>query len=551
MSDDTAAKSAALVEEFITARFQFSPHFASQSGLHEFDGRVPDYSMESINSRLDQLRAFLDRLNALDGSKLDPLARYDLALTKYACESEIFSYAEMKSYENLPMLYSMAIGVSQYVKRDYAPLKERVVALIQHLQAIPYVLQVAEANLRRDLARPVLNTAMGMFGGQIIYFNGELTEQVQEVGDHSLIDNFAIARTEAVRALHRFIEQLQAREANAGNEFAIGRERYQHLLKYNEMVEMPLDEVLALGEADLQRNKQRLHEVAQQIDPSRDVREIVAALGKEHATSANLIEETRQTLERIRQFLIDNHVVTVPSEVRALVDETPPFMRWAFAFMSSPGPFEQVADQAYYYITLPDATWPSEKQDEWLTKFDYYTLDDISIHETYPGHYVNFLHMKQAPSKAAKLFRATTFVEGWAHYCEQMMVAELKYGGGNPKLQLAQLLEALVRDVRYVVAIRMHTMGMSVDEATQRFIDDAYMEEATGRAEAVRGTFDPGYFAYTLGKLQILKLREDYKAEQGDKYNLMDFHDRFLSFGSAPIALLRPLVLQHDDGKTL
>lgn len=551
MSDDTADKSQKLIEEFITARFEFSPHFASQSGLHEFDGRVPDFSMASINGRLAALHASLDQINALDMGKLNPLDRYNLALTNFACEQEIFGFEEMKSYENLPNFYSMAIGVSQYVKRNYAPLGERVVALIQHLRAIPYVLQVAEANLRRDLAKPVLNTAIGMFGGQITYLNGELTQDVQEVGDQKLIDDFATARTEAVHALRTFVSQLQAREATAGNDFAIGRERYEHLLKYTEMVELPLDEVLAIGEADLQRNKSKLQEIARQIDPNRDVREVVADMGKEHATSDTLIEETRQTLERIRQYLIDNHIVSVPSEVRAMVEQTPPFMRWAFAFMSSPGAFEQVADQAYYYITLPDPTWPPEKQEEWLTKFDYHTLDDISIHETYPGHYVNFLHMKQAPSKPARIFRATTFVEGWAHYCEQMMVAEQNYGGDNLKLQLAQLLEALVRDVRYVVAIRMHTQGMSVDEATQRFIDDAYMEEATGRAEAVRGTFDPGYFAYTLGKLEILKLREDYKKEQGDNYTLLDFHDRFLSFGSPPIALLRPLLLQHDDGKLL
>ncbi len=545
MSDDPAAKSAALVEEFITARFEFSPTFASITGLHEFDGRVADYSSESISKRLQQLHGFFDRINALDASGLDPIAAYDLKLVKFACESEIFSYEGMKVHETLPLLYSTSISVSQYVKRDYAPLGERVVSLIQHLRAVPFVLQTAEANLRRDLAKPVLNIAMGMFSGQITYLNGELTEQVQAVGNQELLDQFATARDEAVRALRAFIAQLQAREATASDDFAIGRDLYVQMLKYNEMVEMPLDEVLAMGEADLQRNKQRLQAVAAQIDPNREVREIVAEMGKQHAPAANLLAETRETLERIRQFLIDNHVVTVPSEVRALVEETPPYMRWAFAFMSSPGALEQKADQAYYYITLPDPTWPPEKQDEWLTKFDYYSLDDISIHETYPGHYVNFLHMKLAPSKAAKLFRATSFVEGWAHYCEQMMITELGFGGDHCH-ELAQLLEALVRDVRYVAAIAMHTQGMSVDEATQRFMDDAYMEEATARAEAMRGTFDPGYLAYTLGKLQILKLREDYKAARGDQYSLLDFHDRFLSFGSPPIALLRPLVLAAE-----
>jgi len=548
-----ADKCAALVEEFTTEFFAANPVSAAASGLHQYDGQVADLSREGIERRLAYLHEFLQRAAAVDENQLDRLGRYDLGLVKFSAGQQIFQMADMDAAATMPMIYNWQIGVSNYVKRNYAPLPERVAGLVQHLKAIPGVLDAARANLKPALSRPVLTTALGMFGGQVHYLQGELTEQVMAVNDKELMKQFDLARDNAVMALKDFLTFLHRMEKNVSDDFAIGRDRYQKLLWAYEMVDLPLDEVLAIGEADLARNKARLLELASLHFAGHDLRTVVAEMGREHTSSERLIEETRGSLERIRQFLLDEQIVSVPSEVRALVEETPPYMRWAFAFMSSPGPFEQVADQAFYYLTLPDPSWPPEKQDEWLTKFDRYTLDDISVHETYPGHYVNFLHMKNAPSRASKVFRATTYVEGWAHYCEQMMIAEAGYGKAEfgVKLEIAQLLEALVRNVRYVNAINMHVNGLSVDEATSRFVADAYMEEATGRAEAVRGTFDPGYFAYNLGKLMILKLRADYQQEQGDSYDRKGFHDRFLSFGSPPIKLLRPLVLAHDDGKLL
>ena len=267
-------------------------------------------------------------------------------------------------------------------------------------------------------------------------------------------------------------------------------------------------------------------------------------MSRHHPTADSLIAETGDMLERIRKFVIDLDIVTVPSEVRCRAIETPSFMRWATAALDMPGPFEERATEAYYYVTPVEPHWTPEQAEEWLSNMNYATLENTSVHEAYPGHYVHYLHTKSAPSKVSKAFGAYSFWEGWAHYTEEMMIEE-GYADGNPRLRIGQISDALLRDCRYVCAIRMHTQGMSVDEATVFFKENAYMEDLPARKEATRGTFDPMYLNYTLGKLMIMKLREDYRREQGSAYSLKRFHDTFLSFGAPPIPLVRQMMLEN------
>jgi len=261
-----------------------------------------------------------------------------------------------------------------------------------------------------------------------------------------------------------------------------------------------------------------------------------------HATADRLIPATRDMLEEIREFLIEQGVISIPSEVRALVDETPRHMRWAFAMMDTPGPYETTATEAYYYVTPVEPDWSAEEAETWLRTLNHFALTDISIHETYPGHYVHFLHYANAPTEVSRRTDSYAFTEGWAHYAEQMMWEE-GFCGGDPRFRLAQLTEALVRNCRFVCAIRMHAHGMSVDEATRFFVENAFYDELPARKEAERGTFDPGYFSYTLGKLQILQLREDCKAAWGSDFTLKGFHDRLLSRGAPPVELMRRVLL--------
>ncbi len=274
----------------------------------------------------------------------------------------------------------------------------------------------------------------------------------------------------------------------------------------------------------------------------------MSEIARDHPEAGELISETSGMLEDIRRFVVDHDVVSVPSEVRCATTETPSFMRWAFAALDTPGPYESRATDSYYYVTPVEEHWSADQKEEWLSSFNYPALATISVHEAYPGHYVHHLHDKKALSRISLVFGAYSFVEGWAHYTEEMMVEE-GFGAGDSRNRISQSIEALVRDCRYICAIRMHARGMTVDEATRFFMENAYMERLPAGKEAMRGTFDPMYLNYTLGKLMILKLREDYRNELGADFALRDFHDRFLSFGAPPIPLVREALLKNPgDG---
>jgi uncharacterized protein (DUF885 family) len=341
----------------------------------------------------------------------------------------------------------------------------------------------------------------------------------------------------------------------ANDHYALGRDRCIKLLDYGEMVVLPPERLLDLGMEELKRKQKVFEETAKQIDPARKAIDVFKEIQKDHPTAQNLIPDTAKDLEMIRQFVLDHKIITIPSNVRAHVAETPQFMRaTSFASMDTPGPFETKATEAFYYVTPVESNWPAAQQEEWLTAFNYYTTDIVSIHEAYPGHYIQFLCLNASrATKLEKIFNSYAFTEGWAHYTEQMMVDEGfgkdstgKDGSRGAKYLLAQTDEALLRICRLCVSIRMHCQNMSVDEATKFFQENAYYEEKPARQEAIRGTFDPEYLYYTLGKLQIFKLREDYRQQEGAKFSLRKFHDEMLRHGSPPIRLLREVLLQNE-----
>ncbi len=560
MSQNTRAE--ALVNEFIDRKFDFNPDEAVWMGLHEYDGRIPNLSRDNITRRIAELEHFIDQIGEVQNAEqeaaanpghtlMDQMTSFDLNLIKFDGERELFRLQEMKVQEKMPIIFSGAFDVTNYIKRDYAPFPARVRSVIEVLGGAKQALAEARENMEGSLPRSGIEVGIRVFEGHISYLGNELTEVVKAGVNPRMFTEFEAVRDAAIAELQEFVAWLKGKQESASDEFALGEALYSRLLHYYELIDLPVADVLAVAQTDLKRNKDRLDQLAKQMDASISVPELVKKLGANHPSSEELVPKGQETLEHIRKYIIDHKIISIPSEVRCVVEESPSFMSWSFASMAVPGPFEDVATQSYYYLTRPQEDWSQEKKDEWLSQFAYHILDVVSVHEAYPGHYVQFLHMKYAPTRAAKCVFATTFVEGWAHYTEEMMVAEQGFGADDPRLEIAQLLEALVRNVRFVNSILMHTQGETVEGATKRFLDDAYMEEASAYAEAMRGTFDPGYFAYNVGKLQIYKLRRDYEAEQGDNYNLQEFHDKLLSFGSAPLALIRPLMLKEDDGVTL
>lgn len=541
MADNRASLSASLAqlsEAYLAALFDTYPTAAAALGLHEYDGRVQDVREPARARRSAELRGFRARLAALPRGALDPDDAHDHTLLELAIDEELFDLEDLREFERNPLAFSGPLDLSGYIKREYAPLAQRVAALTEHLRQIPGYLEGAAEALRAPVPRPFLDTALEVYGGTIQFQEQDLARAVRALGTGPLLDGFERANGAALAALRRFVQHLEDEvRPHAVEAFAIGERRFQTMLRVGEMVDLPIERLLDIGRDDLSRNRTLLHEAATRIAPGVPIREVLARQAQDHPAAQELIPVGARLLDELREFVETRGLVALPSAPRCRVEETPPFARWAFAMMDTAGPFEK-AVESYYYITPPDPGWTAEQAEEWLRKFDYATLKDVGIHEVYPGHYVHFLHMKQVPRPLRRVLTSYSFVEGWAHYCEEMML-DAGYGVDDPRLRLAQLSEALLRNVRFVASIEMHTRALPKDDAARMFVEEAHLEPLPADREAVRGTFDPGYLNYTLGKLMIRKLRDDLQRVEGGRFFLRRFHDRLLALGAPPVPLAR------------
>jgi uncharacterized protein (DUF885 family) len=551
-SDDLVTQHA---HGFLADYLEFYPTLGAGLGLHLYDGRAGDYSPAAIDAFLRTLGTWSRRLADLPVAARTGQAALDVALIEQAIARERFSWETLREHERNPIAWSSALDLTSYLKRTYAPFVERWRALTSHLEEIPRVLAEMRQHLRTPLAAPIVETAQEVFEGHLAFCSQDLPRTVAALstgisGASGLAERFERALTAAVEALQETCRFLNEARACAHDRFAIGEEAFREMLRTGEMLDVPLGRLLTLGEAELSLLTEDLKATTARIDARATPREVMARLSQDHPTEEALIPEIRALLDGLRQFLLDHDIVSLPDDVRPIVEETPRFNRWAFAMMDTAGPFEEVATESYYYVTPPDPTWPPERRAEWLTKFDYATLKAVSIHEAYPGHFIHFaVGVRRAPSMAAKVLTSYSFIEGWAHYVEEMM---LEAGvDPSPQFRLAYLAEALVRQVRYLVAIRMHAGDMTLEQAAQMFEQYAYMEPLPARKEAVRGTFDPGYLNYTLGKFMMRRLRDDYKAERASAFRLREFHDRLIGLGAPPVPLARRALLHRDTGIVL
>ena len=547
-----------LAERAMREHWDFVPTAGSRMGRHEYDGQLPDFSGGRVSRRIEELHRTLAQLSSLpqeEASSIDRDSRMDClsrSLLEMFLRRELFNLEEMRTLHNNPQRQVGYIGVASYVQRDYAPLPDRLRSATAVLRQVPDFLGTLDGLTESELGEPVRDMAVEAYRGMASFYN---TGLAQASGECSAIApdvaaDFDAARDLATSAVTQFVQRLQERQSRL--DFAIGRDLYSRMLEVGEGVDTPLLDVLSIGQANLEQNLRRLDEAAALVAPGKSVREAVAQVAANHPTADALIPETRDMLEDIRQALIDHDIISVPSEERCQVTETPSYMRYAFAAMDSPGGLEEVATEAFYYVTPVEPDWTPRQQEEWLTNFNYHTLKIISVHEVYPGHYVHNLHNRHGGGLPLinRVATSYAFTEGWAHYTEEMML-ETEYGRDDPALWLTQLLEALVRNCRYLCSLGMHTQNMTVDEATRFFQAHAYMEEHPARREALRGTFDPGYLNYTLGKLMLLKLRQDWRRQEGSEYSLRRFHDSALSWGAPPVPLLRQAMLNEPGTEIL
>ncbi len=534
---------------FEEAVFHFDPASGTAAGFHQYDSQLASFTRADVEAQIAVLRKYRSEVEQFGPDGLSATGAADRELVKAQIEGTLLELETIRPWERNPDVYSSGASNAIFVimSRSYAPPAERLRAAIARERLIPATFEAARQNLKNP---PHIYTeiALEQLPGIVSFFQKDVPEAFQSVKDSALVGQFHTANQGVIDALRRYEQYLKGSVlANSKGDFRLGAETYARKLRYDEMVDTPLDRLLAIGFENLRKNQAEFRQTAAHIDAKRQPAEILQELEKDHPAPDRLLDTFRGVLGGLKDFLVQHHIVTLPSPVLPIVEETPPFERaLTFASMDTPGPYEKVAQEAFFNVTLPESGWPKQQVEEHMEGFNRGTIISTAVHEVYPGHYTQFLWLKQAPSKVRKLIGCSSNAEGWAHYTEQMMLDE-GYGNGDLKLRLGQLQDALLRNARYIVGIEMHTGKMTYEQGIDFFVKEGYQTRANGERETKRGTSDPTYLYYTLGKLQILKLREDYRKMKGAAFRLEEFHDQFLKQGYPPIRIVRKTLLGNDS----
>src|SRR6476661_604806 len=535
--------------------FKFDPSAGTAAGFHQYDTQLEDYSRASLDQQITTLKNFQKVIAKIDPLQLSAATRIDHALVLNDINARLLTLENIRPWEKNPDLYSSGTTNSIFLimARTFAPPADRLKSVIAREKQIPAVFQAARKNLKNP--PPIyVDVALEQIPGIIGFFQKDVPEAFKDVKDQALLAQFQSANQSVMDELKSYGQWMEKElKPTAHGDFRIGSDNYRKKLLYDEDVDIPLPRLLEIGMANLRLNQQAFKETAAKLDPSKTPREILAELEKDHPAPDRLLQTFRDTLGGLKDFLSQHHIVKLPSEVLPIVEETPAFARaLTFASMDTPGPFEKVAKEAFFNVTLPEPDWKPEQVEEHMAGFNRGTIISTAVHEVYPGHYTQFLWVPYAPSMVRKLLGCSSNAEGWAHYSEQMMLDEgygrtpntdIDHDTAFLKLRLGQLQDALLRNARFIVGIKMHTGKMTFDQGVDFFVKEGYQTKVNGTRETRRGTSDPTYLYYTLGKLEILKLRDDYKKYMGGQFSLEKFHNEFLKQGFPPIKLLRLMML--------
>lgn len=521
--------------------FPFNPTSATSDGVHKYDGQLEDYSKAGNAKRVAALKKWEAQFEKTPQSD-------DRDLVLSYIRANLLELETIREWQKNPDDYSSGITSSAFtiMSRKFAPPEVRLKSLIERERRMPQVLTAARENLENP---PHIYTeiAIEQLPGNIEFFQQDVPLAFKDVKDPKLLASFKTSNDAVIAALQSYGTFLKELLPRSNGDFKLGAENYSKKLLYEEMVDIPLDRLLDIGYQDLRRNQETFRETAKKIDPNKTPQEILADLEKDHPAPDKLLDAFRQTTTELREFINAKKIVTIPSQVPPILEETPPFMRaLTFASMDTPGPFETVAKEAFLNVTLPETDWPEARIEDYMHSFNRGTILSTAVHEAYPGHYVQFLWAQHLKDNVRKLLGASTNAEGWAHYCEQMMLDE-GYANGDLRMRLGQLQDALLRDARYIVGIQMHTGKFTFDQGVDFFEKEGYQPHEVAEKETKRGTSDPTYLYYTLGKLQILKLRDDYRKMKGAQFSLEEFHDSFLKQGFPPIKIVRHAMLGNDS----
>jgi uncharacterized protein (DUF885 family) len=530
---------------FLEDVYQRQPTWATYLGIHKYNDRLDDYSRKGVDESVRSARQFRGRVAAIEAASLSPERQLDREQLLRAIDSRLLTLETVRPWAVDPDSYSSGLTRTAYImiKRNFAPPESRLRQLIAREKAMPAALAEARANLQNP-PRIYTEIAIEQMDGNRGFFETAVAAAFPTVTDKALLAEFKQANDAVIAAMADYKTWLQDDLLKRSNgNFALGEETFRRKLAADEMIELPLDELLQIAESDLRKNQAAFAETARTIDPKRTPAEVLKTLEADHPPAEKLLSTTQAELDALGRFMTERRIVTIPKAAPARVEETPPFLRaTTTASMDIPGPFETVATEAYYNMTLPDPKLSATAKNEFMTQWYYPAITNVSVHEVWPGHYLQFLYARDFPSDVRKVLGAATNSEGWAHYCEQMVIDE-GFHADDPRYRLAQVQDALLRDARFIVGIRLHTKGMSVAEAEEFFVKEGYQSRPAARSESKRGTSDATYGYYTMGKLMILKLREDYRAKMGAEFSLQAFHDSFITLGPLPLPLVRKAML--------
>ncbi|MET0535570.1 MAG: DUF885 domain-containing protein [Steroidobacter sp.] len=532
------------VDDFVESYFRANPAFAVWQGRHEFDGQIGDLSADGIKKEIARLEQMRTRaLTFADGS-LMPEERFQRDYVVSRIDNDLFVLREARQPFTNVSWYFGGLDPSPYITVPYAPPEQRLRAFISYAKQVPAALEHAKTNLQLPMPRTFIDFGVSSSSGLAEFYRNEVPQAFASVQDEALKKEMTAAIEPAAQAMDAFTKWLESQRPNANEAYALGAERFAAMLRMTENVDTPLDRIEAIGRADLERNLSALKEACKGYAPGAKIEECVARVGADKP-EGGAVAGARAQLETLKKYILDNDVVSIPGTEEAKVEEAPAYRRQNFAYINIPGPFEQELPSVYY-IAPPDPKWSKAEQDAYVPgKAD---LLFTSIHEVWPGHFLQFLHSNRSSWRFGQLFVGYAFAEGWAHYSEELMI-ERGIAADTPELHVGQLLNALLRNVRYMCAIGLHTQGMTVAQCEQLFKESAYQDPGNARQQAARGTYDPGYLNYTLGKLMIRKLRDDWSGTRGGREAWKQFNDEFLSYGGPPIPLVRSQMLPGPAGE--
>jgi len=537
------------VDDLLGYLHETHPTFATLDGVHTHDDLLEDLSRHAVDAEAHALSGYLRRLDEIKQDALTPTEQLEHRMLTANLQARMFDLEVVRTWERNPQYYSdlIASSLAGQTLFSHAPAPERARRVLSKLRQTPRLIQAARDNIKEP---PGIFVKVGIetMKGALKFIEYELPRAFADLDDLHLLGDLADAQAEATSAVGAYIQELESAAPKARASFRLGRDKFEQKLRLEEGISLPVDRLLAIAMRELQKTQDAFRSLAGRINGG-DPMETWAKTKAEHPAPGQLVSVGREQLEELSTFLERQSLITIPRAEEITVAPTPDFYRWSFASMWTPGPFETKPSRAYYYLTDVDPSWPADRQEEHLRDYNYPTLWSISIHEVFPGHFLHYQHLRKVESKARKsiMFSPASFVEGWAHYCEQMMI-EAGFGRQEYGIQLGQLAEALIRLARFVVCIKLHAEDMSVEQGVRFFREEAFMEDISARREAERGTFDPTYLVYSVGKLMLLKLRQDVKQQEGKNFSLRNFHDTLLANGTAPFWLHRQLMLGPESG---